>query len=278
MILKVFCNLNDSVLLWSSYMPCKLIGYFDNHSIIWGRELYTLQFVLGLLGIQIPNPILHLGPKVPACTSSARLREGQRTDDTKRLHINNSCLSNSTKPWKARCMPCDTDTIGWHRGSQDTLPQTLTPISGHFLELTLFLRFADDEMAFAVHDPKQIRRDSSPKTSGDKRLLAAEQWNGRICPVKHTKVIDDLLAHTTAPRSASQHLCSLPRAYTATTSDKDSFPSRNTFKSTEKGFWRAKTTCNANLTSNQVHDQTCFLVKTWWDSTTIKLCTIKLSS
>lgn len=81
----------------------------------------------GAAGDSNPKPyFLHLGPKVPACTSSARLHEGQRTDD-KRFHINNSCLSSSTKLGKACCMLCDTDTMGWHRGSQGTLLGQHTP-------------------------------------------------------------------------------------------------------------------------------------------------------
>lgn len=42
-------------------------------------------------------------------------------------------------------------------------------------------------MAFTVLGPKQIKRDTSPKTSGDKRLFTVKQLNGRICLVKHTK-------------------------------------------------------------------------------------------
>lgn len=42
-------------------------------------------------------------------------------------------------------------------------------------------------MTSAVPDPKQIKRDTSPKTSGDKRVLTVKQLPGRICLVEHTK-------------------------------------------------------------------------------------------
>lgn len=104
-------------------------------------------------------------------------------------------------------------------------------------------------------------------------ISVCSQWNNYpegFALLNIQKVIDNLPVHTTSSSSVegpfpTPYQCTCAACHEQTqpvTSTKGIFPLRSMIIPTAKSFWRTKIMCNANLTSNQVCDQTCFLVKT----------------
>lgn len=61
-------------------------------------------------------------------------------------------------------------------------------------------------MAFTVPNPKQIKRDTSPKTAGDKHLFSVKQTEGFLL-LNTQKVINNLPVHTVSASSREFPLC-----------------------------------------------------------------------